>query len=74
MNRLTLGYLKGVRSCSFAAAFAKGKRLRMELYIDVSGVEKNPQVLEALRVHLVTHAPDYAATLAFEELPGKQAQ
>jgi Domain of unknown function (DUF4268) len=69
---LIVGYL--TRDCGYAFAFTRERRLRHELYIDANDKVRNLAILNAIRTHVATQAPDYLASMTFEELQSRRAK
>jgi hypothetical protein len=63
----------GIKGTGFAASFARGKRLRYELYIDGGNAERNLEVFNALRTKQAELDAAYGRPLTFEELPERSA-
>lgn len=61
-----------VSGTSINACFAKGRRLKNELYIDTFDADKNLELLRALEAQRETLEGVYGRPLTFEELPGRQ--
>jgi hypothetical protein len=56
-----------------AASFARGRRLRHELYIDCGDADRNAHLFQALEGGRAELEAAYGRPLTFEELPDKQA-
>jgi hypothetical protein len=54
-------------------SFARGKRLRQELYIDTGDAEANKRLFDHLRAHREIMEAAYGGALDWEELPDKRA-
>jgi hypothetical protein len=64
------GPIKGTR---ISSSFARGDRLRHELYIDTGDGERNDEIFEHLRNRQEQVETAYGQALTWEELPSKQA-
>ncbi len=62
-----------VSGARFSFSFARGNRLRHEIYIDGGDAQANLSVLRALVDQRVALEEAYGRSLAFEELPGRAA-
>lgn len=62
-----------LRGAVYGVNFAHGGRMRSELYIDCGNAGKNLQLFRALHERRSTIEGLYGSSLAWEELPGKQA-
>jgi hypothetical protein len=63
----------GIAGTYLAASFARGRRLRHELYIDCGDADRNARLFQTLESQRATLEAAYARPLTFEELPDKQA-
>ena len=63
----------GIRGTYIAASFARGRRLRHELYIDCGDAEENLALLRSIESQREAFEGSYGRALSFEELPEGQA-
>lgn len=63
----------GIRGTYIAASFARGRRLRHELYIDCGDAEENRDLLHLIESQREAFEGSYGRALSFEELPERQA-
>lgn len=68
-----LDFPSGISGTYLAASFARGSRLRHELYIDSGDEERNLELLRALEAQRKTLEGTYGRPLTFEELPERRA-
>lgn len=68
-----LDFPSGIPGSYLAASFARGARLRHELYIDSGDEEQNLALLRALENQRETLESVYGRPLTFEELPDRRA-
>ena len=68
-----LDFPSGISGTYLAASFARGGRLRHELYIDSGDDARNLEVLHALDAEREGLESVYGRSLTFEELPDRRA-
>lgn len=72
-NWMDLHYFAPSGGVRLSVSFARGGRLRAELYIDTGDLEVNSAIFEALHEHRLTIEAAFGEPLAWHELPNRRA-
>lgn len=66
-------FTSGVKGCSYGFSFARGSKVRAEVYIDTLSQEINKGILKTLELQKELLESQFGEKLEFEELPTKRA-
>lgn len=66
-------FTSGVRGFGYSASFARGEKIRVEIYIDFGNAEKNKEVLNELKADQIQIEKEFGENLEWDEIPNKRA-
>ena len=66
-------FTSGAKGCIYGCSFARGAKVRAEVYIDTVNQDTNKQIFRALEDRKVEIETEFGEELTFEELPTKRA-
>jgi hypothetical protein len=66
-------FTSGTRGCTYGCSFARGSKVRAEVYIDTQKQEVNKEILRAFEFCKSDIENQFGEELTFEELPSKRA-
>ncbi len=67
------GFTSGIKGCVYGCSFAKGSKVRAEVYIDTPSQELNKDVFRKFELERQELTKQFGEELQFEELPTKRA-
>lgn len=66
-------FTSGTKGCIYGCSFARGSKVRAEIYIDTVNKETNKEILKAFELRKAELNSEFGEELTFEELPTKRA-
>jgi len=66
-------FTSGVKGCIYGCSFARGSKVRAEVYIDTPSQEINKEIFRAFEQQKIQLEQEFGEELQFEELPTKRA-
>lgn len=66
-------FTSGTKGCTYGCSFARGAKVRAEIYIDTVNKETNKEILKAFELRKAELNIEFGEELTFEELPTKKA-
>ncbi|MBS1641595.1 MAG: DUF4268 domain-containing protein [Bacteroidetes bacterium] len=66
-------FTSGIKGCIYGCSFARGSKVRAEVYIDTPSQEINKEIFRAFELLKVQLEQEFGEELQFEELPTKRA-
>lgn len=66
-------FTSGVKGCIYGCSFARGSKVRAEVYIDTPSQEINKEIFSAFEQQKAQLEQEFGEELQFEELPTKRA-
>lgn len=66
-------FSSGVRGFIYGTSFARGERVRVDLYIDTGNGERNKEIFRQLKEEELQIQVEFGSKLEWEELPNKRA-
>ncbi len=66
-------FTSGIKGCTYGCSFARGSKVRTEVYIDTQSQEVNKEILKAFEFDKKELENQFGEELQFEELPTKRA-
>jgi hypothetical protein len=66
-------FSSGVRGFYYSTSFARGEKVRVELYIDTRTAERNKEIFRQLKNEQEQIESEFGEKLSWEELPDKRA-
>lgn len=66
-------FTSGIKGCIYGCSFARGSKVRAEVYIDTQSQEINKEIFRAFEQQKIQIEQEFGEELYFEELPTKRA-
>lgn len=66
-------FTSGIKGCIYGCSFARGSKVRAEVYIDTPSQETNKEIFRAFEQQKLQLEQEFGEELTFEELPTKRA-
>ncbi|MCZ2357345.1 MAG: DUF4268 domain-containing protein [Bacteroidia bacterium] len=66
-------FTSGIKGCIYGCSFARGSKVRAEVYIDTPSQEINKEIFRVFEQQKIQLEQEFGEKLQFEELPSKRA-